>query len=164
MPAALGAARHAQVRFTGEVRLPQTGDRHVSGQTHIWAMRDDGQVLIDEGDLAMAGAYLIRFFAEATQAPARLLPGPYFDAATGPPGGPPGGCGADGVLHPQEPPDLAAQAGGDDGDAQLLAQRLVILLTLPALDYGMASWCTTHFPKAGGLRRVRSTTDPGLAG
>lgn len=116
-------ARHAQVRFTGEVRLPQTGgrqgietstpwmtmrgtqtmalsarglgyvwdthwtsprfavdvrDRHVNGRTHIWAVREDGQVLIDEGDGAMARTYLIRFFAEATQAPAMLLPGPHL--------------------------------------------------------------------------------------
>lgn len=115
--------RHAHVRFTGEVRLPQTGgrdgveaatpwmamtgtqsmalssgglgyvwdtrwtnprfavdvrDRYVNGQTHIWAVRDDGTTLIDEGDDGMARTYLIRFFAEATQAPTMLLPGAHL--------------------------------------------------------------------------------------
>jgi hypothetical protein len=107
-------ARYARIRFTGEVRLPQTGgrervdaatpwmamtgsqtmalskaglgyvwdtrwtnprfavdvrDRYVNGQTHIWAVRDDGTVLIDEGDEAMAATYLIRFFAEGHPGP-----------------------------------------------------------------------------------------------
>lgn len=115
--------RHAQVRFSGEVRLPQTGgregvasatpwmrmsgtqtmarsadglgyvwdthwanprfgidvrDRYVNGQTHIWAVRDDGTTLIDEGDADIAPTYLVRFFAEATQAPALLMPGTHL--------------------------------------------------------------------------------------
>lgn len=115
--------RLVRIRFQGEVRLPQTGDReavaaatpwmalsgtqtmvlsaaglgyvwdtrwtnprfavdvrdrYVNGQTHIWALRDDGQVLMDEGDASLARTYLIRFFAEATQAPAMLMPGPHL--------------------------------------------------------------------------------------
>jgi hypothetical protein len=115
--------RHAVVRFSGEVRLPQTGsrdgvqlatpwmrmrgtqtmalsanglgyvwdthwtnprfgidvrDRYMNGQTHIWAVRDDGTTLMDEGDAAIAPTYLVRFFAEATQAPAMLMPGAHL--------------------------------------------------------------------------------------
>lgn len=65
--------RWTNPRFAVDVR-----DRYVNGQTHIWAVRDDGTVLIDEGDEAMAATYLIRFFAEATQAPAMLMPGPHL--------------------------------------------------------------------------------------
>lgn len=51
-------------------------DRYAHGDTHIWAVRSDGRVLIDERHDAINRTYMIRFFAEATQSPTMLLPGP----------------------------------------------------------------------------------------
>lgn len=116
-------ARWARFRFTGEVRIPLTGDRqavqratpwmtaegvqemamsvaglgyvwdsrwrspaggvdvrdlYLDGETHVWAIRDDGRTLIDEQHGELARTYMIRFFAEATQSPTMLLPGKHL--------------------------------------------------------------------------------------
>lgn len=112
-------ARVASYRFSGEVRIPLTGDRarvatatpwlpakgqqvmalssqglgyvwdsrwqspaghidvrdaYLDGQTHIWAIRVDGRVMMDERDPAIDRTYMVRFFAEATQSPTMLMP------------------------------------------------------------------------------------------
>ena len=112
-------ARLARYRFTGEVRIPLTGDRsrvatatpwlpaqgqqvmalsshglgyvwdsrwqspgghidvrdaYLDGQTHIWAIRADGRVMMDEREPAIDQTYMVRFFAEATQSPTMLMP------------------------------------------------------------------------------------------
>lgn len=112
-------ARVARYRFTGEVRIPLTGDRarvanatpwmpaqgqqvmalstqglgyvwdsrwqspaghidvrdaYIDGQTHIWAIRADGRVMMDERDPSIDRTYMVRFFAEATQSPTMLMP------------------------------------------------------------------------------------------
>jgi hypothetical protein len=46
--------------------------------THIWAIRSDGRVLIDERHSTIGPTYMIRFFAEATQSPTMLLPGAHL--------------------------------------------------------------------------------------
>ena len=50
-------------------------DLYARGDTHIWAVRSDGRVLVDERHADINRTYMIRFFAEATQSPTMLLPG-----------------------------------------------------------------------------------------
>lgn len=50
-------------------------DLYAKGDTHIWAVRSDGRVLVDERHDDINRTYMIRFFAEATQSPTMLLPG-----------------------------------------------------------------------------------------
>ena len=50
-------------------------DLYSRGDTHIWAVRSDGRVLVDERHDDINRTYMIRFFAEATQSPTMLLPG-----------------------------------------------------------------------------------------
>jgi hypothetical protein len=50
-------------------------DLYAKGDTHIWAMRSDGRVMVDERHDDINRTYMIRFFAEATQSPTMLLPG-----------------------------------------------------------------------------------------
>ncbi len=50
-------------------------DLYARGDTHIWAIRNDGRVLVDERHDDINRTYMIRFFAEATQSPTMLLPG-----------------------------------------------------------------------------------------
>ncbi len=50
-------------------------DLYARGDTHIWAVRNDGRVLVDERHDDINRTYMIRFFAEATQSPTMLLPG-----------------------------------------------------------------------------------------
>ena len=53
-------------------------DASLAGKTHIWALRADGRVMMDERDESIDRTYMVRFFAEATQAPAMLLPSPHL--------------------------------------------------------------------------------------
>jgi hypothetical protein len=50
-------------------------DLYAKGDTHIWAVRSDGRVMVDERHDDINRTYMIRFFAEATQSPTMLLPG-----------------------------------------------------------------------------------------
>lgn len=50
-------------------------DLYFAGRTHIWAVRSDGRVLIDESHSEIGRTYMLRFFAEATQSPTMLRPG-----------------------------------------------------------------------------------------
>ena len=50
-------------------------DLYAQGHTHVWAIRSDGRVLVDERHDDINRTYMIRFFAEATQSPTMLLPG-----------------------------------------------------------------------------------------
>lgn len=50
-------------------------DLYARGDTHVWAVRGDGRVLVDERHDEINRTYMIRFFAEATQSPTMLLPG-----------------------------------------------------------------------------------------
>ncbi|NRF70187.1 hypothetical protein HLB44_24575 [Aquincola sp. S2] len=50
-------------------------DLYARGDTHIWAVRNDGRVMVDERHDDINRTYMIRFFAEATQSPTMLLPG-----------------------------------------------------------------------------------------
>jgi hypothetical protein len=50
-------------------------DLYARGDTHIWAIRSDGRVMVDERHDDINRTYMIRFFAEATQSPTMLLPG-----------------------------------------------------------------------------------------
>ena len=49
-------------------------DLYAQGDTHIWAVRSDGRVLVDERHDDINRTYMVRFFAEATQSPTMLLP------------------------------------------------------------------------------------------
>lgn len=51
-------------------------DLYARGDTHIWAVRSDGRVMVDERHDEIRRTYMIRFFAEATQSPTMLWPGP----------------------------------------------------------------------------------------
>jgi hypothetical protein len=53
-------------------------DLYARGDAHIWAVRSDGQVMVDERHDEANRTYMIRFFAEATQSPTMLLPGPHL--------------------------------------------------------------------------------------
>lgn len=50
-------------------------DLYARGDTHVWGVRSDGRVLVDERHADINRTYMIRFFAEATQSPTMLLPG-----------------------------------------------------------------------------------------
>jgi len=53
-------------------------DLYFRGRSHVWAVRDDGRVLVDDRHDAIGKTYMLRFFAEATQSPTMLRPGPHL--------------------------------------------------------------------------------------
>lgn len=62
----------------GEQEHIDVRDLYHQGRTHIWALRGDGRVLIDERHGEIGRTYMLRFFAEATQSPTLLRPGRYL--------------------------------------------------------------------------------------
>lgn len=50
-------------------------DLYFEGRTHVWAVRSDGRVLIDDRHGEIGRTYMLRLFAEATQSPTMLRPG-----------------------------------------------------------------------------------------
>lgn len=50
-------------------------DLYLDGRTHVWAVRHDGRVMVDDEHGELGRTYMLRFFAEATQSPTMLRPG-----------------------------------------------------------------------------------------
>ncbi len=53
-------------------------DLYLQGRTHVWAVRSDGRVMVDEAHSEIGRTYMLRFFAEATQSPTMLRPVPHL--------------------------------------------------------------------------------------
>lgn len=62
----------------GEDTRIDVRDLYLDGRSHVWAVRSDGRVMVDDRHDAIGRTYMLRFFAEATQSPTMLRPGPHL--------------------------------------------------------------------------------------
>lgn len=61
--------------WMGEDMRIDVRDLYADGRTHVWAVRQDGRVMVDDSHGELGRTYMLRFFAEATQSPTMLRPG-----------------------------------------------------------------------------------------
>lgn len=59
----------------GEDARIDVRDLYLDGRTHVWAVRHDGRVMVNDQHGELGRTYMLRFFAEATQSPTMLRPG-----------------------------------------------------------------------------------------
>lgn len=65
-------------RWSGGPTAIDVRDLYLERRTHVWAVRDDGRTMVDERHPELGPTYMLRFFAEATQSPTMLRPGPHL--------------------------------------------------------------------------------------
>lgn len=64
--------------LVGEDGRIDVRDLYLDGRTHVWAVRHDGRVMVDDQHGELGRTYMLRFFAEATQSPTMLRPGKHL--------------------------------------------------------------------------------------